>query len=147
MTRDEANRAIQELARAEGGASSGLGERNLTGVQFSDGREVYFEYRQPFVPAEPGALKCSALVYRFHTEPKPGLLDGFRAEEQAGTPTGGGALEYQEQGRALFLARSYSKPPALDAFREEMAALRRAARVWQNDVLERVTRKVFHPGS
>jgi hypothetical protein len=96
--------------------------------------EVFFEYS-----AAGGALKCSALVYRFRKEPRPGVLDGFIAEESAGgTDAGGGALEYRAETRSLFLSRTYSEAVPPEEFAADVKRLAGASLLWGTEVLERV---------
>lgn len=143
MTRDEAIRLIQSLALTGGVSTVGLNEKNLGGLALP-GYEVYFEYTLPFTQEEP-SLTCRALIYRFRKPPAPGLVEAFRAEAAAGTPAGGGELEYVEESQGLFLSRTYRKSPGDAAFVADMKALGEASRHWGGEVLERVTAKVFHP--
>lgn len=143
MTRDQANRMIEELARNEGGASGGLNEKNLGGLSTPEG-DIFFEFNQPFSAAQSPSLKVSALIYRFKEPPKPGVIEGFQAEEEAGTPTGGGTVEFEPENKGLYLARTYTQTADGERFQQDVRALIAASKVWGSDVLERVTQRVFH---
>jgi hypothetical protein len=100
---------------------------------------LYFEFKE-----QAQSLTCLALIYKFHDAPKPGIIEGFKAEEAAGTNAGGGKVEYQPENKGLYLSRTYSKVPAQASFEQEMKDLLQASRVWGDEVLDRVTTKVFH---
>ena len=138
LNRDEAVRMIQAYFKSHGLDSPGLNESNLGGALVGE-YQIYFEY----LPAEQ-ALKCSALVYKFHAEPKPGVIEGFKAEEQEKTAdTGGGTLEYETANRGLFLTRSYAGTVSDEEFAQDLERLMKASEVYGEQVLERVASKVF----
>ena len=138
MTRAEAEKLLAGFHARRGLAFTGLNEHDLAGAAIGEGA-LYFEY----LPAE-RALRCEALIYKFHDEPKPGVIEGF-VEEEKKTSTGGGHVRYEPESRGLYLARSYDTSPGDDAFAEEMARLMEASTVWGSDVLDRVASKVFEP--
>jgi hypothetical protein len=129
---------IQGFFKSHGVDSPGLNESNLGGASIGE-YQVYFEYE----PAN-RILKCSALVYRFRDEPKPGVIEAFEAEAQ-GKPAaaGGGILEYRRANKSLFLTRSYSAGVPDEEFVEDLKRLLRASLVYGDQVLERVASKVF----
>ena len=43
--------------------------------------------------------------------PKPGIIEGFQAEEKSGTDTGGGTVDYETENKSLFLSRTYTQAP------------------------------------
>lgn len=140
MTREEAVRLVRAFFRGHGMNSSGLNANNLGGAMVGQG-QIYFEY-QP----RQQALKCSALIYKFHDKPKPGVLEGFKEEEQAKTAdTGGGTVDYEPENKGLYLSRTYTKTVDERAFRKDMRRLIKASLVWGDEVLDRVASKVFHP--
>jgi hypothetical protein len=143
MTREEAVRLIKSFAKSLSVETSGLNEKNFGGLSLGDA-ELYFEFHLPFFKDEP-SLECSALIYKFHKEPDPRILEGFKAEEKAGTPTGGGEVDYEPENKGLFLSRSYKKVVDEAAFTEDMKKLVEASRQWGGEVLERVSTRVFHP--
>lgn len=135
MTRDEAARLVGSLiedgASREGARLFAGGD--VAGVMIG-AAEVFFEYS-----AAGGTLKCSALVYRFRKEPRPGVLDGFFAEEASGAAAaGGGALEYRAETRSLFLSRTYLEAAPPGEFAEDVKRLASASLAWGTEVLERV---------
>jgi hypothetical protein len=138
MTQEEALKTVQIYFRSFGIESPGLNEKNLGGVANGEA-QIYFEYR----PAEE-LLKCSALIYKFQLEPKPGVIDQFKEEAQV-TDTGGGKLDYEAESRALCLSRSYCEPITEQQFARDLAGLIDARRVWSEEVLDRVAAKIFHP--
>jgi hypothetical protein len=145
MTRERATGLARAFLRSYGVESAGLNANGLGGAAVGDG-SVYFEYR-PGPGGRPGTLKCSALIYRFHDLPKPGVLDGFRAEERAGTAdTGGGRVDYEPENKGLYLSRVYAHPVDAAAFRRDMERLMKASRVWGDEVLDRVATRVFQKG-
>lgn len=138
MTRDEAIRLSQGYAEAHGVKKSpGLNDKNLGGLEVG-GQTVYYEY-QP----EAKRLECGALIYRFNKPPRDKVLEGFRAEEAAGTDTGGGTLYYEPRNQGLFLRRYYRSTVPQDQFNRDVDRLRKAASVWADEVLDRVATKVF----
>ena len=138
ITRDEAVRMIQGYFKSHGLHSPGLNENNLGGASVGE-YQIYFEY-QPVKHA----LKCSALVYKFHDEPKPGVIEAFKAEEQAKTAdTGGGTLEYEQANKGLYLSRSYTDIVSDEEFAQDLKRLMEASEVYGDQVLERVASKVF----
>jgi hypothetical protein len=138
MTRDEAITILKAFFKSQNVDSPGLNEENLGGASIGD-LQVYFEY-QP----DSGALKCSAHIYSFRQPPRPGILEGFKKEEVAGTDTGGGSLDYQQENSGLFLSRSYIETVSDSEFMDDMVALMAASRVWGDEVLERVASSVLH---
>src|SRR5687767_6972639 len=85
MTREAAQRLVQGLLAAEGTPPSpGINPQGFGGLS-AGGASLYFEWHE-----DTKALECSALVYRFREPPKPGVIEGFQAEEREGTDTGGG---------------------------------------------------------
>jgi hypothetical protein len=137
MTRDEAQRLVQNFMKALGQPSEGLNMQGFGGAMIGDA-QLYFEYQ-----FDPQVLEASALIYKFRDEPKPGVIDGFRAEEKSGTDTGGGKVDYEMENRSLFLSREYSTPPSDEAFKEDMQRLVQASLVWGDEVLDRVASRVF----
>lgn len=129
-------RAHEQGARSVGEEPPALNQKGFGGAQLGEG-EIFFEYHR-----EKRALECSALVYRFRSPPKPGVLDGFKAEAQGGTPTGGGELDFEPENGGLYLSRTYGDPVTHDAFVQELNALLGASVTWAKDVLPRVANKV-----
>jgi hypothetical protein len=134
MTRDDAVGMIRGFFKSHGLESPGLNESNLGGASIGE-YQVYFEY-QPVKQI----LRCSALVYRFRDEPKPGVIEGFEAETE---DTGGGVLEYQQANKGLFLTRTYSEDVSDEEFAEDLKRLMKASFVYGEQVLDRVASKVF----
>ncbi len=140
MTRESAEGLTRWYARSQGAVlSPGLNPQGFGGIAIG-GAQLYFEYHE-----EAQALECSALVYRFHEPPKPGVLEGFQAEAREGTDTGGGTVDYERENRGLYLSRTYSQVPDGHAFAREMKQLMKASLVWGDEVLDRVASRVFHP--
>ncbi|QRO01614.1 hypothetical protein JRI60_22620 [Archangium violaceum] len=137
MTRDEAQRLVQAFMMSLGQPSEGLNPQGFGGAVLG-AAQLYFEYH-----SDKQALEASALVYKFRDPPKPGVLDGFREEEKAGTDTGGGAVDYETENKSLFLSRIYSTPPPDAAFKADMQRLTQASLVWGDEVLDRVASRVF----
>ena len=138
LNRDDAVRMIQGFFKSHGLDSPGLNESNLGGASVGDD-QVYFEYQ----PAH-RILRCSALVYRFRDEPKPGVIEGFKAEvDEKPNSAGGGILEYQPVNKGLYLTRSYNDGIPDEEFADDLKRLMSAARVYGDQVLDRVAAKVF----
>ena len=137
MTRDEAQRLVQTFMMSLGQSSEGLNPQGFGGAVLGDA-QLYFEYH-----SDTQALETSALVYKFRDPPKPGVLEGFRAEEKSGTDTGGGAVDYEPENKSLFLSRTYSSTPTDAAFKEDMRRLTQASLVWADEVMDRVASRVF----
>ena len=74
MTRDEAQRLVQAFLKSLGQASEGLNPQGFGGAAIGNA-QLYFEYH-----ADKQVLETSALIYKFRDPPKPGVLEGFRAE-------------------------------------------------------------------
>jgi hypothetical protein len=136
MTRDEAQRLLQVFMQSIGQPSEGLNPQGFGGAAIGDA-QLYFEYH-----SDKQQLETSALIYKFRDAPKPGVLEGFRAEEKAGTDTGGGAVDYEPENKSLFLSRIYSTMPADAAFREDMRRLTEASLKWGDEVMDRVATRV-----
>ncbi|WP_257451892.1 hypothetical protein [Archangium lipolyticum] len=140
LTRESARELVAWYVRSEGAVlSPGLNEQGFGGIAIG-GAQVYFEYHE-----ETHSLECSALVYRFHEPPKPGVLEGFQAEAREGTDTGGGTVDYERENRGLYLSRVYTQMPQGNAFSKDMKRLAKASLVWGDEVLDRVASRVFHP--
>lgn len=137
MTRDEAQRLVQAFMKSLGQPSEGLNPQGFGGAVLGNA-QLYFEYH-----SDKQVLEASALVYKFRDPPKPGVLEGFRAEEKSGTDTGGGAVDYEPENKSLFLSRTYSTVPQDAAFKEDMRRLTQASLVWGDEVLDRVASRVF----
>jgi hypothetical protein len=133
MTRDEAVNLLQAFFKSYGLARPGLNENNLGGAMIGDG-QIYFEYRP-----DCGRLKCSALIYRFKTEPRPRVLQEFRREEAAGTfDRGGGSIEYEAENCGLYLSCSYTDPVSPSDFTIDRRRLSGASCAWGRTALDRV---------
>jgi hypothetical protein len=142
MTRDQAVRLIQAYFKTYGLESPGLNENNLGGAVVGE-YQIYFEYQPP-----KQTLRCSALVYKFREEPKPGVIGGFKEEEKsAAVDTGGGTLEYQPANRGLYLSRAYTDVPSESEFTEHLQRLMDASEEYGNQVLEKVASNVFAPNN
>lgn len=141
MTREDANRLIQAFANDKGGTVSELNMQNMTGLSFG-GTDVFFTFHQPLLSTKKPKLEVSALIYRFRKAPNPKILEGFRAEHAAGTPSAGGEVDYEEENKGLYLTRFYETVPTQEAFNSEVDALAAASKTWGKEVLERVANKV-----
>lgn len=138
MTSEEAQRLVQSFMRAMGEQTSpGLNPQGFGGIAKGEA-QLYFE----FVPTS-GELKCSGLIYRFRDAPRPGVLDGFLAEEKAGTDTGGGTVDFEKESKSLFLSRTYTTPPPEQSFEIGMKKLMEASVAWGGPVFERVAARVI----
>src|SRR5262245_21922830 len=115
MTRDEAVEMVHAFFRGHGLQSPGLNEQNLGGASVGE-FQIYFEY-QPSTQM----LKCSALVYRFHDVPKPGVIEAFKAEEESGSAdSGGGKIDFERENKGLYLSRTYSERVPDEQFGQEL---------------------------
>ena len=135
MTREEASHLVSSLLDAHGvtGGARLFDRQRVVGLMFG-AAELFFEY-----DSEGGSLACAALVYRFHDEPRPGVLEEFFAEEERGqTDAGGGALAYRPETRSLLLVRTYSAPVPGEEFARDIRQLAAASLNWGGEVLERV---------
>jgi hypothetical protein len=140
LTRESARRLVQGFLGEEGTPpSAGLNAQGFGGLS-SGGTSLYFEWHE-----DTQALECSALVYRFREPPKPGVIEGFQAEEREGTDAGGGTVDYEPENRGLFLSRTYTRMPTERAFARDMRRLMKASQKWADEVLDRVASRVFHP--
>ncbi|CAM4412795.1 hypothetical protein COEX109129_23790 [Corallococcus exiguus] len=139
MTLEEAQRLVQSFIRGHGGdaQASGLNAKGFGGAALGDA-QVYFEHVK-----DSGALKCSALIYRFRDAPRPGVIDGFRDEEKKGTDTGGGKVDYETENKSLFLSRTYGVVPSEQQFKEDVDRLVEASLVWGDEVFNRVADRVI----
>ena len=137
MTFDEAQRVVQTFLAALKVPSEGLNAQGFGGAVIGD-NQLYFEYH-----GKTQQLETSALIYKFRDAPKPGVLEGFQAEEKAGTDTGGGKLDFERENKSLFLSRHYASVPEQAAFQEDMQRLLRASAVWGGEVLDRVATSAF----
>lgn len=140
MTREAAQRLVQIFVRPEANPQSpGLNAEGFGGMVVG-GAQLYFEWHE-----DTKALECSALVYKFHEPPKPGVIETFQAEEKEGTDTGGGTVDYEPENRGLYLSRTYTQVPDERAFSKDMKKLMKASLTWSREVLDRVASRVFHP--
>ena len=140
LTRESAQRLVQGFLHEEGTPPSpGINPQGFGGLS-AGGASLYFEWLE-----DTQALKCSALVYRFREPPKPGVIEGFQAEEQEGTDAGGGTVDYERENRGLYLARTYTRMPSERVFAKEMRRLMKVSIKWNSEVLDRVASRVFHP--
>lgn len=137
MTREEAQRLVQTFMKSHGQSSEGLNPQGFGGAVLGDA-QLYFEYH-----SDKQALETSALIYKFRDPPKPGVLEGFHAEEKSGTDTGGGAVDYEPENKSLFLSRTYTTMPLDTAFKADMQRLTQASLVWSSEVMDRVASRVF----
>ena len=138
MTRQEAEQLVSGLGKTYG-VKAELSPGGFGGLAVETA-SLFFEYSDAS-----HALECSALVYKFHDAPKPGIIEGFTAEEAAGTDTGGGHVDYEPQNKGLFLSRTYQQSPDPGAFLGDMKTLMKASLTWGDVVLPRVSERVFHP--
>jgi hypothetical protein len=140
MTREAAQRLVQIFVRPEANPQSpGLNAEGFGGLVVG-GAQLYFEWHE-----DTKALECSALVYKFHEPPKPGVIETFQAEEKEGTDTGGGTVDYEPENRGLYLSRTYTQVPDERAFSKDMKKLMKASLKWGREVVDRVASRVFHP--
>ena len=138
MTRDEAQQLARALLAAAGQPDSvGLNPQGFGGVSV-DNAQLYFEWHD-----DEQALECSALIHKFRDNPKPGILEGFEAEQKAGTDTGGGTVDYEPENKSLFLSRTYTQAPPQPIFVDDMKRLMKASLAWSDEVMDRVAASVF----
>ena len=138
MTRDEAQQLARAVLAAAGQPESvGLNPQGFGGVSV-DNAQLYFEWHD-----EQQSLECSALIHKFRDNPKPGVLEGFQAEQKAGTDTGGGDVDFEPENKSLFLSRTYTQAPPPPIFVAEMKQLMKASLIWSGEVMDRVASKVF----
>ena len=138
MTRSEAETLVTGLGAALG-VKTALNPAGRAGLAVETA-SLFLRYHP-----ETADLRCSALVYSFHSPPKPGLLEALAAEEKAGTDTGGGQVDFDTSAQGLFLTRTYQRLPHPQQFVVEMKKLLKASLKWADEVLPRVSEKVFHP--
>lgn len=117
--------------------SPGLNAQDYGGFDRGD-QPVVFEY-----DADNKVLTVSALCYRFHKPPRPGLLEAYHEEEKRGTDTGGGSVDYRADSGGLFLSRSYTRNTDPGRFVEDTDSLMRAGKYWASHVLPAAAEKVF----
>jgi hypothetical protein len=134
MTRDEAVRMVQAFFQSHSLQSPGLNDQNLGGAAVGE-FQIYFEYQ----PSN-HTLKCSALVYRFHAAPKPGVLEAFKAA-QSEFDSGGGWIDFEPENKGLYLSRSYSQQVPHEQFAKELDSLMNAGKLYGDQVLDRVAAK------
>jgi hypothetical protein len=137
MTRQEAEKLVAGLGKTYG-VQAELSPGGFGGLSV-DMASLFFEFSDAAQ-----ALECSALVYKFRDPPKPGIIEGFAAEAAAGTDTGGGQVDYEPQNKGLFLSRTYQMSPEPTKFEGEMKTLMKASLAWGEQVLPRVSERVFH---
>lgn len=138
MTREAARALVRWYLQTQGaGMSEGLNENGLGGTMVGSA-QLYFEHH-----ADTQVLECSALVYRFREDPKPGVIDGFQKEAQEGTDAGGGTVDFETENKSLFLSRNYAQMPSGAEFTKEMERLMEASLDWGTTVLDRVASRVF----
>lgn len=113
-----------------------LNEKGFGAASVGEG-EIFFEYHK-----DKKALECSALIYKFRSPPRPGVIDGFKAEAQAGTPTGGGEIDFEPENNGLFLSRFYADKVDYGTFVKQLDELMIASVDWAKDVLPRVAERV-----
>lgn len=141
MTRDDANRLIKAFAGHHGGTVTELNLQNMTGLSVG-GADLFFTFHQPLFSHKKPALEVSALIYRFRKPPNPKILEAFKAEHAAGTPAGGGEVDYEEENKGLYLTRFFEVVPSEDSFNTDVDALADASKTWGREVMERVANKV-----
>ncbi|MBU8900216.1 hypothetical protein KRR26_31880 [Corallococcus sp. M34] len=138
LTRESARALVRWYLQGKGATSTeGLDAEGRGGAMLSEA-QLYFEHLEA-----KQALECSALIYRFREEPKPGVVDGFRAEATEGTDAGGGEVAYEADSRCLYLRHTYTQVPTGAEFSRDMDRLMKASLVWGRDVLDRVAHRVF----
>lgn len=128
MTKGEAEAMLRGLVGPEAPAPR-FGAGDVTGVMLGTAA-LYFEY-----DAGRGALTCGALVYRFRSAPRPGMLEDFMSENRG---AGGGSLVYREETRTLLLSRTYTSKMPAEELAEEMKMLAAASIGWGGELLELV---------
>ncbi|MEP7217830.1 MAG: hypothetical protein ABI876_02880 [Bacteroidota bacterium] len=138
LTRERATMMVRSLFASYGVERPGLNANDLGAGTIGEAA-LYFEYH-----SGEKSLLCSALIYKFPDDPKPGVLDAFYDEESR-TSTGGGHLVYEKASKGIYLDRIYKLSLPDSTFRADMEELARASVTWGNDVLPRVAEKVFHP--
>jgi hypothetical protein len=137
MERNDAIAMIQAYYKANEVESPGLNEKNLGGASVGP-YQIYFEY----LPKD-GILRCSALIYSFREDPKPGILEGFQEAEKAGANVNGGYLEFQPENRGLYLSRDYTTLVSAEEFAANLTSLMQATEEWGGPILEQVAAKAF----
>ena len=121
---------LRALAGAESAAPL-LGGGGVAGLMLG-AAELFFEY-----DAVRGALECGALVYRFRSDPRPGVLESFFAEASAAC-AGFGKPVYRGETRALLLGRTYFGAVSGEEFARQMKRLAAASLDRGAEILERV---------
>lgn len=133
MTREEADYIVVRYTRHIGGPVGRLNAAGLAGFDWVHG-QMYFEY----VPAD-RVLVCRAKVFKYTRPVNPQVMPVLEAAVRAGEDTGGGALEFHEPSRGIYLTRSYtdaSRPFAQVA--EELDRLGLAGEAWIQGTLRKI---------
>jgi hypothetical protein len=129
-------RAHERVERAAGlPEPPALNSKGFGAAAVGEG-EVFFEYHEA-----DKALECSALIYRFRAPPRPGLVDAFKAEAAAGTPTAGGEIDYEPENKGLFLSRTYAAVVPFATFVKEIDDLMIASVDWAKNAVPRVVQR------
>jgi hypothetical protein len=139
LSREEAVRMIQAYFRMHGLESTGLNDNNLGGASIGD-YQIYFEYE----PAR-RELKCSALIYKFHADPEPGVLQAFSDAAPALTNNGGGTLDYEPANKGLYLSRTYSEVVSDEVFAHDLAGLMQSSEIYGDRILNEVASTISVP--
>ena len=132
MTREEAQLLAQAFLAANGNPNSvglnpqGFGGVALGGAQLSSSGTTRSR-RWSAAPSSTGS----------GTPPKPGILEGFQAEEKKGTDTGGGTVDF-ETGEQVPVPQPHLHHGASadPHFIDDMKRLMKASLVWSGDGAE-----------
>lgn len=139
MTREEAAGLIAAHFRKHRIEQPGLNKQGAAGALIA-GEQLLFEH-----DANSGALRCSALIYRFREQPFPGLIEAMREVAKQPAPgTGGAGLVYRSDHMSLSLARQYTQVPPASVFEEDQAELRQACTRWRQETFATVAEQVRH---
>ena len=126
MTEDEATCQVSAFL-----SGLGLGTTHSLPITASIG-EAFLQFE--YVDAEQ-ALAVLAVIYRFRTEPRPGVVEAVLAAATEAN-TGGGRLVL-EGGRALVLRRGFTDSVPDRRFADDVEVLAGASLLWVHDLFAR----------
>jgi hypothetical protein len=133
LTFDVAKGQLSRWLKSRGLDSPGLNEQGLGGASIAE-VDLFFDFR-----ADPGTLKCSALIYRFRGTPRAQVVEAFRALERAGAlALGGGRVDFEPESRSVFLSRLFAEPTPDARFSQALQALGEASIAWRQEGAKRV---------
>ncbi len=98
---------------------------------------VAFNYR-----LNEDAFTVSSLIYQFHDQPKPQVLNAIELEAEKEMYY---QIQYEPENKTLYVTKTYTTNVSEELFIKEVDEIISTSKKWSSETLDHIASKVFHP--